>query len=94
MVAMTERFTRCDEWADDKGNIFKWVILENGKFFMRCNHWSQCKKMCDKLNAQHNRIKYLEKRNQTIINTIKTSMENERTHIGYNVLKQLLEAIQ
>ena len=32
--------------------------------------------------------------NKNIIQTIKEAMENERTHIGRNVLKQLLESIE
>ena len=32
--------------------------------------------------------------NKQIKNTIKEAYQNERTHIGQNVLKQLLEAIQ
>ena len=45
------------------------------------------------LNKQDGRIKNLEKENMDIKNLIKTMMENERTHIGHNVLKQLWEAI-
>lgn len=35
-----------------------------------------------------------EKEKQGICNTIKDSMKNERTHIGYNVLKQLAEGLE
>ena len=40
------------------------------------------------------RIKYLERKNQDIKRTIKANMESERTHIGYNVLKQLYEQLE
>ena len=43
--------------------------------------------VCKKLNE-------LDKENQHIKNTIKKAYNNERTHIGKNVLKQLIEAIQ
>ena len=46
------------------------------------------------LNKQDKRITELEKENIDIKTLIKTMMENERTHIGYNTLKQLWEAIQ
>ena len=32
--------------------------------------------------------------NKNIIHTIKEAMDNERTHIGRNVLKQLLESLE
>lgn len=41
-----------------------------------------------------NRLKQKERECVQIKNTIREAMENERTHIGYNVLKQLLEAIE
>lgn len=41
-----------------------------------------------------NKLLKTQKENQTIRNTIQTMMDNERTHIGYNVLKQLWLAIQ
>ena len=45
-------------------------------------------------NELGERLIYLEKQNADIKNTIRTAMENERTHIGYNVLKQLLEQLE
>ncbi len=39
------------------------------------------------------RLKYVEGQNQFIKNKINDAMENERTHIGYRVLKQLMEDI-
>jgi len=41
-----------------------------------------------------NKLLKTQKENQNIKNTIQTMMDNERTHIGYNVLKQLWLAIQ
>ena len=46
------------------------------------------------LNDANKTIRKLEKENITIKNTIHNMMESERTHIGYNVLKQAWEAIQ
>ena len=40
------------------------------------------------------RIKNLERKNADIKRTIKAQMETERTHIGYNVLKQLYESLE
>ena len=47
----------------------------------------EAKWLCDLLNALH-------EENQQIKSTIKEAYENERTQIGKNVLKQLLETIQ
>ena len=55
---------------------------------------SNAKKICDELNELHERIHELEKENITIKNTIKEAMENERTHLGYNTLKQLAENLK
>lgn len=41
-----------------------------------------------------NRLNELEDENQHIKNTIKEMLDNERTEIGQNVLKQLMEVIQ
>lgn len=50
---------------------------------------------CDKLWWKlHDEKEQLEKENITIKNTIHNMMESERTHIGYNVLKQAYEAIK
>ena len=43
--------------------------------------------LCDLLNALH-------EENQHIKSTIKEAYENERTQIGKNVLKQLIEQIE
>jgi len=43
--------------------------------------------VCKKLNELH-------EENQHIKNTIQEAYNNERTHIGKSVLKQLIEAIQ
>ena len=40
-----------------------------------------------------NKMLTTQKENQTIRNLIKNMMDNERTHIGYNTLKQLWEAL-
>ena len=58
----------------------------------------QLKKDNETLQQRNNelskRLKNKEKECVQIKQTIHDSMENERTHIGHNVLKQLLEAIQ
>jgi len=48
----------------------------------------------DIIDKQSDRIITLANENTKIQNTIKEALANERTHIGQNVLKQLLEAIQ
>lgn len=41
-----------------------------------------------------NRLKIVEKENITIKNTIKSMMDNERSHMAYKALKRLYELIQ
>ena len=45
-------------------------------------------------NELNKRLHQKEKECITIKNTIRTMYENERTHLGANVLKQLMEAIE
>ena len=45
-------------------------------------------------NNYHTKMIKAEKQVQTIKQQIKEMMNNERTHIGHNTLKQLWEAIQ
>ena len=48
---------------------------------------------CEKLNELSEENKELKKENQHIKNTIQTMLNNERTHIGQSVLKQLIQNI-
>ena len=45
-------------------------------------------------NQYYNKMVNSQKQIKDIKNLIQSSMETERTHIGYNTLKQLWEAIQ
>ena len=66
-------------------NVNKNCIEYEGKHFAYCN--GEQNKIANKLNE-------LYEENTHIKNTIKEAYNNERTHIGKNVLKQLIEAIQ
>ena len=55
---------------------------------------SNAEKLCKWLNTQQELLNAFCKENEHIKQTIKTMMENERTHLGKNVLRQLWEAIQ
>ena len=54
----------------------------------------QLKELAEIGDYQANRIKELTEENQHIRQTIKTLYENERTQIGKNTLRQLIEAIE
>ena len=73
---------------------------ENGEFIC-CTLSVWADKLVNKLNEQDEQIKLLEKDQLILISeivkikqTIRHSIESERTQIGKNVLNQLLEAIQ
>ena len=63
-----------------------------------------CKEVVDLLNENellhqknnelNERLKIKEKECVQIKQTIRDAMENERTHIGYNTLKQLMESLE
>ena len=76
-----KRFT-IDGYSDvnkiDDNQTEDFFIIANG-----LDTW----KLCDLLNALH-------EENQQIKNSIQEAYENERTQIGKNVLKQLIEQIE
>ncbi len=82
----------------------KWGIWYDGAYlstYQVCtllNEYVDCRIDNETLMQRNNELGQMviryQRKNQDIKNTIKTMMENERTHIGHNVLKQLWEAIQ
>ncbi len=48
----------------------------------------------DENKSLEKRLFKVEREKQQVINSIIDSMNNERTHIGYNVLKQLAEGLE
>lgn len=66
----------------------------NGDFNDYINQGLTMSEIVEIMNNLDNDKRQLEKENLTIKQTIQTMLNNERTHIGYNVLKQLMDAIQ
>ena len=76
-----------------KGN--KELTHENVNIMSDLDYYLVKSRSCEKgLFEKDRQIAKLEKENQYIKNTIQTMLNNERTHIGQSVLKQLWEVIQ
>lgn len=94
-----KRFTTVELPKPNKWGIwFDGACLSTYQVCILLNEYVDCRidneTLMQRNNELGNRLKQKEKEIIDIKNTIKTMMENERTHIGHNVLKQLWEAIQ
>ena len=83
---MTERFTyKHFDWL-------QWHIYKDGKFFIEVTNCEEdAKNLCDLLNGLIDGNAILEKRIHIYETTLKEAIQNERTHLGHNALKQLAD---
>lgn len=80
----------CGDYED-----FKSICEQFNDFDITNKHLKkENKELLELNNNYHTQMIKAEKQAQTIKQQIKEMMNNERTHIGHNVLKQLYEAIQ
>ena len=95
---MTEkRFTMCHEQNDINGwtmSIVDWQTKQPFDYTSYEVHSSSITSTKDEMEDLCLLLNQLHDKNQQIKQTIQEAYNNERTHIGRNVLKQLLEAIQ
>ena len=84
---MTEkRFTLHINWFNKEKTEGEALLKDNGQPLLLTESISDARLLKDILNGLNNE-------NINIKNTIKEAYNNERTHIGRNVLKQLLNNI-
>ena len=94
-----KRFTTVELPKPNKWGIwFDGAYLSTYQVCTLLNEYVDCRidneTLMQKNTELGNRLKQKEKEIIDIKNTIKTLMENERTHLGHNALKQAWEAIQ
>lgn len=84
---MTKRFTLHIDWFNYDKTEGEATLSDNGQPLLESNCVEDMRRLKDLLNE-------LNTENNSIKQTIKEAYKTERTQIGRNVLKQLLEAIQ